>query len=274
MTYDIKFSSDEFPILHELAYEVIQSLEGTKSSDKRIYDVQHLALKIFFHSASAYYLLQGTNVASPSSIGDGEISFIDPGSIVVLSRSALETYLTFFEVYINPSNDDEFEFNYCLWHLSGISFLENYEPIIETPEEKIEEMNSQIEHFRDRIASTDTFSKLKKGKQHEVLKGIRRRDWKEVASSADIGYKFVRMVYKYYSGFVHSDGFTSKHLFSAESLVQQKNLGGLHFKIIMIALSKFILDYSSKFKKAKIILEDYPKAYQIAQGWAEIASRI
>jgi len=265
------FSNSDFESLLELMYEVVQSLKGKNFDDGRLPDVQLLAFKLYSHAVSSYWLYQGTNADVPKSIGGTH--FVDNASIIVLTRAALETYLTFFEVFIEPKNDDVFEFAYCLWHLSGKVMLEDYDPIVDTPKEKLEEIRNEINKLKDRIKATESFKNHTRKQKKQILKGKNFRKLGDIASSANLSPNFIRFVYKYYSGFVHSDGYTSGQLFSAETITQQKDFAQLHMNMFMILISKFILDYTEKFKQPSYLLDLKPEVHSIAFFWSEIGAR-
>jgi hypothetical protein len=271
MNYKSSFSNTEFEALLELMYEVVQSLEGIEFEDGRIPDVELLAYKLYSHAISSYWLYQGTRAHVPKSAGG--TNFVDNASIIVLTRAALETYLSFYEVFIEPKNDDDFEFAYCLWHLSGKVMLEDYEPIVETPEEKLEKIRIEIKELRDRIKITKAYESHTEKQQPQILKGKDFRDRYDIASSAGLSPNFIRMVYKYYSGFVHSDGYTSGQLFSAETIHQQRNFAEFHLNMLMILVSKFILNFTEKFKQSSYLLDLNPGVHSIAYTWSEVGAR-
>lgn len=272
MDPDFKFSQQEYLDLLELEYEVAQTLNGKIFADGRLPDAQYLALKLFAHGASAHWLFQGTKAVVPTSTGGA--SFTDFASIAVISRAALETYLTFFEVFVSPSNEDEFEFQYCLWHLAGQVILEDFEPTDKSLLKNFEGAQADIAELRARLSATKTFSQLTVKQKDRVLKGWRSRDWKEIASSAGFGLGFIRRIYSYYSGFVHADALTAGQLFSAQTREDQIFHSELHLITIMIALSKFILQYTDLFKEASSVLSKYPVPHSKAKAWSEAVSRL
>jgi hypothetical protein len=272
MDKEISFSEQEYLGLLELQFEVAQALKGKASSDGRWPDAQYLALKLFAHGASAHWLFQGTNAPVPESRGGA--AFTDFGSIAVIARAALETYLTFFEVFVSPSTEDEFEFQYCLWHLAGQVILEDLEPSDESLRENYLGAQADIAELRERLQATELFSRMTSRQQERVLQGWRRRDWRMIAEAAGIGLGFIRRIYSYYSGFVHSDALTSSQLFSAQTRQDQRGHSELHLITIMFALSKFILDYADLFGEASEVLPSFPEAHSRARIWSEVISRL
>ena len=272
MAPENEFSEKEYLDLLELAFEVAESVKEKVSPDGRRPDSQYLALKLFAHAATAHMLYTGTKAPVPASTGG--TNFIDFSSIAVLARSALETYLSFFEVFMAPKNDDEFEFNYCLWHLSGHVVLEDIVPSDPALQEEAKIAQDDIKALRDRIEATAIFQGLSPNVRKGVLKGKRKRDWPKLAESAGFNDQFIRRIYAYYSGFVHADGFTAGQLMSAQAKQDQIFHAQIHFITIMIVLSKFILDYGQLFEEARGLFPNFKTAYDRAVIWSEIAKNL
>ncbi len=272
MAQEYPFSDKEYLELLELTFEVAQSIKGKVSPDGRKPDSQYLALKLYTHAASAYWLYTGTNTSVPASTGGS--SFIDFSSIAVLTRSALETYLSFFEVFRAPSTDDEFEFNYCLWHLSGQVIHEDFIPTDPALHEDYKIAQEELKALRDRLMATAFYQGLTPKQQKDVLKGKRKRNWLLLAKSAGFGHQFIRRIYAYYSGFVHADGFTAGQLMSAQTRDDQLFHARTHLITLMVILAKFILDYGSLFEEARATFTKFNSAYERATFWSEIAKQL
>jgi len=272
MNTEIPFSEEEYLALLELAFEVAQSIKGKVSSDGRKPDSQYLALKLYTHAATVYWLYQGTKVPVPASTGGS--SFIDFSSIAVITRAAIETYITFFEVFVAPANSDEFEFQYCLWHLAGNVFIEKLGPVDSSVKEQYKMAQQEIEVLRNRLRATAKFASLKRKEQKIVIEGRRTRDWNSIAKSAGFGIEFLkRRIYSYYSGFVHSDGFAASQLMSAQKKEDQLFYAKIHLVTLMILLSKFILDYEHLFEEVRDIIPKFKAAHERAIMWSEIVRR-
>jgi hypothetical protein len=201
-------------------------------------------------------------------------AFTDFASIAVIARAALETYLTFFEVFVSPSTEDEFEFQYCLWHLAGQVVLEDLVPSDESLTEHYLHAQADIRELRERLRTTQVFAALTRRQQDQVLQGKRRRDWRDIAAAAGLSPGFIKRIYSYYSGFVHSDAYTSAQMFSAQTKEDQRAHAELHLLTIMFVLSKFILDYARIFEEANDVLPRFPDAHRRAQVWSEVLSRL
>jgi hypothetical protein len=105
----------EYLKLLETLIKVIEANKGVPAGpDDRVLDAEGLALKFFGHACSAIYLYTGTTVPEIMA------SLFDVGSINVLGRAALETFLVFHYVFVDPSSDQERDLRYLSWLLAGL----------------------------------------------------------------------------------------------------------------------------------------------------------
>lgn len=266
MTDEVTFTSDEYLDILELCFEAANSLEGVLSRDGRLPDCQGLALKIFAHAASAYWLGEGTK--SPVPLSKGGASFTDFASVAVIARSALETLLTLSEVFFAPQTDDEFEFNYCLWHLAGRIVQEGTVPIDSSLHDDYKVAQEQIAQLRDRLQATDKYATLTARQKQAVLAGVRSRSLRDSAIAAGLGPDFIRRMYRYYSSYVHADGLSSDQLITATTLKDQRFHLKIHLLTIMLVMSKMILGYEAKFPEAAATCARFPRAHERAKYWS------
>ena len=265
-------NQDDYLQLLDLTYQVAQSLKGKTAPDHRLRDCNELAAKLFFHAATIYWLRQGTKAPVPEPEG---AFFYDLASVTVITRSALETYLTMFELFFEPVTDDEREFRHALWLLSGFVIREDYVPYDPTLKDRIANSQREIEEMRARIESTATFASLTDRQKRKALKGKRSvRDFKERARAAGLGPETIRLMYRYFSGYVHSDGLSAAQIIQAETKEEQIEFIESCMRIVMIAMSKMFLEYKRIFPSAEAWCLAKPKASLLAETWSEIAHRL
>ncbi len=270
MVDNFALAEKEYLSVLELAFEVAQALSG-KVMDSRRADVESLALKLYAHGCTAHWLYQGTKVPVPASTGGS--SFVDFSSMAVIARAALETYVTLYEVFVQPTTDDEFEFNYCLWQLAGRVFLEEIGAVDQSLQPEQTEVMNEIAALRDRLSGTKKFAGLTPGQQKEALDGKRHRQWDMVAKSAGFGFEFLRKrIFPYYSGFVHADGLIAGQLLSAQKREDQLFHAEMHLVTILILLSKLVLDYENLFTEARAVIPKFNAAQEAAERWSKIAA--
>lgn len=258
--------------LLDLTYQVAQSLNGKPAPDHRLRDCNKLAAKLFFHAATIYWLRQGTKAPVPGPEG---AFFYDLASVAVITRAALETYLTMFELFFEPITDDEREFRHALWLLSGFVIREDHVPYDPTLKDRVANSQREIEEMRARIQSTTTFASLTDRQKRNALKGKRPgKDFKERARAAGFGPESIRRMYQYFSGYVHSDGLSAAQIIQAETKDAQIEYieGSMH--LVMIVMSKMILEYKKIFPSAEAWCLAKPKALILAEVWSEAARRL
>ena len=274
MTEDIpallKYSDEEYLSIVDFLHEVADALTGKVSPDGRKVDSQNLALKLIYHAISAFKLTKDEEIEL--ALTGRKTSFIDFSSIAAIGRAALETYLTFYEIFVAPKSDDEFEFNYCLWYLSDYELFEGVRNVDDTLKAEHEDVLNILEQFRDRIKSTATFKTLSKKGRGAVLKGIRKRDWGKTLRGAKLGPSVFRTQFKYSSGFTHAGGLTTNQVMSIKTKEEQKDFAETELQKIMIYMCKFISDYVNLHPECQQAANKYPKLLERINFWDSAVS--
>jgi hypothetical protein len=266
----VKFSDEEFLNILDLMQEVAEALAGKQSRDPRLADTQMLALKLFNHACSVRELKNGLDLSLP--LSGRQISKIDIASIAAINRAALDTYLTFYEVFLEPKNGDEFEFAYCLWYLAGYTLVEDIEDVNKKLEASIEAAKKTVDDFRTRIKQTKVFQSLTLKQQKKALRGERTRNWNATLSGAEFGSKTFRTLYKHSSGYVHADAKACVQIMNTRLRTEQIEFAETDLTLTLILLSKFILRYSELHSESKQVIDRYPKILNRVIFWSNIAS--
>ena len=197
--------------------------------------------------------------------------FYDFASSAVLTRTTLETYITLAEVFFDPTNDDELEFNHALWQLSGFILRENLFESDRAPESLVESSVTLLEQLRERLRNTEIFNVLTPGQQREVLRGVRKRDWSQAASAAGFGERQLRLMYQYTSSYVHSDGLSGAQLKSVQTAQEQIEFIEGHMFIVVTVLAKMILQYAEFFPESLDVCNNNSEAFSTAKMISEAA---
>ncbi len=262
-------SQDDYLQLLDLAYQVAQSLEGKTSPDPRLYDCNRLATKLFFHAATIYWLSQGTKAPVPGPKG---AFFYDLASVAVITRTALETYLTMFELFFEPVIEGEREYRHALWLLSGFVIREDFIPFDPTLKDRIADLQEEIEEMRARIEGTAVFASLTDRQKKAVLAGKRLPEaFKDRAKAAGFGPETIRTIQQYLSGYVHSDGLSAAQVVAVKTKEEQIAFIESYMRIVMMVLSKMILEYKKMFPSAEAWCMAKPKALLLAEKWSRVA---
>jgi len=252
-----------------LLYQVIEENKGVPAGrDNRLLEAEALATKFFFHSASTLYLSRGTNIKDfPSS----EIGFFDPASIHVLTRAALETFLTFHYLFIAPKSSEEQDFRYWAWQLGGLCERQKYRVSKSENRKKQKDEKQLIDKLRKNLESNKIFKTLGKRQQSKILKGKWRiESWRIIALDAGFDELHASLFYSYLCGYAHSGSLSILQIRQATTKETQRNLFQASMEVIMIAMANMIFSYCKLFLNGKKVLERNSRATKLAQIWVDI----
>jgi hypothetical protein len=262
----------QYPAFLSLTYQVVQSIQDRISEDPRWPDCQELAAKLFFHSATIYWLRQGTEAPLP---GTGKkASFYDLTSTSVLVRACLDSYLTLYDVFFRQTCDDDFEYAHALWRLAGEAVREGVVPSDPSLNRAYNQAQENIAHLRARVQATSKWKSLAQRQKRKALAGVRSVDWGELAHAAGFGKQMIRRMRAFYSGHVHADGLSTSQVIGSQSAAEQIEHIDTDMSTVLIVLSKFICLYAAKFPEAMTVCVASPDFYHRAVVLDEAARRI
>ena len=88
----------EYSLLLDLLCQALEENKGLSArQNDRFLEAEGLAIKLFLHSASVFYLSRGTTIKDFPSF---RIGLFDPASIHVLTRAIPKTFLTFHYILV------------------------------------------------------------------------------------------------------------------------------------------------------------------------------
>ena len=159
----------------ETLIKVAEANKGTAlGEDDRLLEAEGLFKKFIGHAASALYLFGSTTLPNIK-ITDRGISFFGSGSINVLGRAALESFLVFHYLFVEPRSDDEKDFRYYLWlHASHID-KQKFPTRSEEGKKQLNDEKKIIEALREKINNNSVFKQLDEEKKRNYL-GKWKRD--------------------------------------------------------------------------------------------------
>ena len=119
---------------------------------------------------------------------------------------------------------------------------------------------------------SEKFKLLKPNIQKDVLKGRDRRGLKYKAKKANFGVETINQMASYLSGFVHSDGLSATQIMTPNNELDRHDFIENFMRLIILVLSKMIIEYANKFPESEKICNQYPDVYSEAEKWSEVAS--
>lgn len=259
----------------------IESLTGWKPSDQRLVDGQSLALKLFEHAAAIYSLADGTP-SEPMLGKQGALLLVS--SMNVLTRAALETYLLFHHVFVDPQpdddDDDEFEFRYCAWRLSELSKREQFKDTFgpQTPKEKAfaRDQHKLLETLRERVQKTEQFATHSSKTQRKLLTKGKWRfpGWTKLAVQAGLGPVFSAAWYSLLSGHTHSGALAAQQMSDVWSLKDREESVQDILRMVQMIVSRMITTYVERFPDAKQALANDPETTIQVQIWSQALENV
>ena len=273
----------EYLSILDLLFRVVQANGGVEQRNEKLLEAEGLATKLFFHSASAFYLARSTTINDfPST----QVSFFDPASIDVLARAIIESFLTFHYVFGSSVSKEESDFRFYLWLLGGLKERQNFP--CDLPESKKVLANEQklIQNYEQILRNNKVFLNLTKRQQNKILvEGrfakigykdgkLKTLSWREIALDAKLSETHAEHFYRYLCGYAHSSSLSTLQLSQANTRETQLALFAGTMGVIKIAMSNFIFEYCKLFPKSVLELNKNAEAQMAAEDWVRVGQEV
>ncbi len=267
--------------LYDVVYmstDLAQTLNDAKVKvDTWEYHFEVLIEKIIHTSLSVLKLSEGIkfNTYKNKRLN---IPMVDGSSMLILSRSIIECYLTLYYIFITKQMKEERFFRYKLWQISGIivrqkASTHNSE---ELKQKQIQE-KMLIEQLKTEIQSDPKYKKLKKKHLYKLnTYGLPRIDsWTTLIESSDLDSKYFKDIYSLTSNYAHSEYLSTLQLQqSTRNIDDSSNLDriGVSFSIIRM-INVLIVDWlRSEFKCVNLVFKTMPLEFQnVVHIWSQVA---
>jgi len=237
----------------------------------RLLDAEGLGFKFFAHSASILYLFRSTNIPDSTIT---KISFFDAGSINVLGRTAIESFLVFNYVFVNNDDTAQEDFNYLSWVLGGL--IERQNLPISSPQGKeiIEHELTIINNVKKELESNKYFQALTSKQQNQLFNNgkWRLKSWTQIGLESGLSDSYAKVFYSYLCGYAHASNLSVLQLREARDKKSQIVLCNATIGYLLIAMSKFIIAYTKVFPKSVPIFKSL-KYKAIVDVWDSIGSK-
>jgi hypothetical protein len=259
-------SDSEYLQILRLYTAAIGSLVRSRPSDQRLIDAQSLALKLFEHAVAVYSLSQGVELQSVLEDTD---TLVVQSSVNVLARAILEAFLAFHCIFIDPKNEDEFEFRYCAWQLRGLAMREEFGTVT-SPQDGVrlaenKEFNNAL---RARIERTEEYRRKKSKQQARILEGKWLfPKWVEIAASAEIDKHLARICYALLSDYNHSGALSALQM-EVLSVQKRDELIQTTLEFVKAIMARMTAAYVKKFPRTKEVLEGDPETARLVEVYS------
>ncbi len=257
----------EYASLLELFIKLVESQAGREIKPNEVWlnDAQVLATKLFKHLVAMQTLHLGTTVRRDN---ETDFTFVDHGSIKVVTRAAFETYLVFFYLYGN-SDRALSEFRHKTWHLGGLIDRQKFHASSSQARETLIDEKEQIDKLKSEVTNSTQICDYT-GKQIKRLLGGEWRigsGWLDLGISAGFHKEYFKNIYGYLCGYSHSSYLSALQIGQAQSIEDQKMLSEAMLGVGVVVMAHFTFSYSNTFSTANNVLLANPAAKSIAEKW-------
>jgi hypothetical protein len=259
--------STDYSTLIDLFIQLVQSQAGKKiaPAEQWLHSAETLSVKLFRHLVSMQTLAASAIVEQ---VNGSTVSFFDYGSVKVVARAALETYLVLF--YLYGSTDRAIsEFRHKTWRLGGLLDRQKFSPLTAEHLQKLAREKQLIDRLRSEIEAAPQFQEYSPKQRPKLLEGVWRigKGWSDLGVQAGFQEKFFKDVYGYLCGYSHSSYLSALQVGQAQSIEDQQKLTQVFLNIGVVIMAHFSFSYSSLFSSAASVLASTPEAKRIAEKW-------
>ncbi|WP_294312661.1 DUF5677 domain-containing protein [uncultured Chryseobacterium sp.] len=181
-----------------------------KLKDREVF-IESLNMRILIAMNSIIKLTEGIYLETNTQ--KSTIRIIDFPSINILARSIIESFLTLEYLFYNDLKEDEKEFRFLVWRVSGYKSRQNF--FQENDRKKIKKdidkkLNSELEEIEKlllEIEKSPYYNKLNKQKLWKLDNyGIPRlNSWSTLLELSMLQTQMFQQSYKLYSNYAHSE---------------------------------------------------------------------
>lgn len=205
---------------------LIKVAEANKNTalgeDDRFLDAEGLCKKFLGHASSALYLFRSTTLPD-ANVTDRGISFFDAGSINVLGRAALESFLVFHYVFVKPQSNNEKDFRYYSWLYASYIDRQKFPLRSDEGKKQLTDEKKTINALKEKINNNSIFEQLVKNKKEKLLNGQwRLKSWSDIGMSADLSEILAKQVYGHLCAYAHSGCQSVQQIGNAKTAMEQK----------------------------------------------------
>ena len=251
----------------EMAVE--RNARQSLTSKDRLY--QHeMYVKFTYHLASILTLERG----STFSCTEPNKTAYDYSSVIVLFRAALETYLAYFYLFSETSDQDERTFRFCNWMADGINQRQKVD-VSFSADLQLKKAGEAAEIFGYliKMQSTDAFHRLPAAQQHIVVSKRKwlRPGWAEILKKTGISEYWARVFYALFSAYAHTSSLSLIQFKEATVKNEGKKLTESFGKLILVVCAKFTEAYKTDFALDGVLDSEQS---EMLESWIWVAKNL
>lgn len=266
--------------LIELINVISAIIESNKNvptgKDNRIVDAEGLAVKFSAHLLSTLYLYRGINLPD---LSKPIINFPDHTSLNVIVRSAFETNLVFYYVFLDPQNENEKDLRYFCWEIAGMYQRQSFPSPSKEHITQLRQEKEMIKNIEEKIKQNPVYLSYSNTKQKELLGKLekgewRDKGWKKIALSAGYSKLNSEIMYSLLCDHAHSGNLSVMQGWQAKNFNERRQLMEAAIGHLLICIAFMIKQYCTYFPKSKEFYDSNYKEPNIVTKWVEIGTEM
>ncbi|MGN7785829.1 hypothetical protein ACTJIJ_14980 [Niabella sp. 22666] len=197
--------------------------------------IEPLSTKMALATKSILELTKGSSPETATQIGI--VVRVDYASINVLARSVIEAFLTAEYLFYNDLSQEERNFRFIIWRLSGYksrkSFFSGHEDRIpDSVKEKLSDEDNQINSLLEQAKSYPYFDLIKKNDKWKLdAYGIPRlKSWSDLLNESILRSDQFLIPYRQYSNYAHSEFISLIQMQDPDAFNKGTDINSLHLK--------------------------------------------
>jgi len=247
-------------------FQAVQgSVEEFQALDPWRSNAHSLALKMFRHLSSVNTLCQMYTDIPP---GRPPSHYIDFSSAQIVTRAAIETFLTFAHVF-GQEDPTLSRFRCEMWQLSGLADRAKLQPASVEAEKTLAADRVQMDELRLRIAPSPHLAAYSENQAKRILAGgwSQLRSWAELAVEAGIHPRYFGQTYSHLSGFSHSSYISAMQIAQARGMPTQLEMAQACLQMLLFYTTHFVANFAKVSPSAALFISVDERAKVLLNKW-------
>lgn len=240
---------------------------------KNLSYAEGLGKKILHHTLSVKYLTGGYALTAKGNNYEPQVDF---SSVCILARAALETYLTFNHIYVQPKDVEEHQLRFAAWDYAG--YMQRQKFTTRTPETAARQQQELglSQTLWAEIEQNSTFKILGPKQQRELQKGNWRinHSWSTLAVNAGFNKSFFDDQYKFLCGHAHASRLSIIQIQQVADISGQKEMAMASASMLMTVLAKYLYDYIRLIPELDARVDKRSRDYYLIDVWRRVGEKL
>jgi hypothetical protein len=211
--------------------------------------------KLCFHTCSTLKLFQGTEI--PFKNKEENLMIFDQSSVIILFRTIIENYLTFFYLYGSNCDEEAKKFRVLIWRYCGIKQRAEFDIETENGRQKQKEEIELYESLKKEILENKFFITYNNDERKKIIGGRKPRlfnSWGNLIEESNLNPQRFKNIYAFNSSYTHTEFISISQMQMGGYGYNEGSKGNLHTMLLIHGLiCKTIMELKIFFPSMDII---------------------